>query len=72
VEAMKLGRQRFNRVSTALADYAVSKAKLYDTARKHKNLFRKDGKVVWVDYDLYDKIIAASPPATISPLKKRA
>jgi hypothetical protein len=49
---------------------SLSRAYLYIVAAKHPGLFKKCGNATIVDLRMLDEILAALPPAKITPRKR--
>ena len=60
------------RIKDAVVYSGFARSKLYELAAEHRDLFRKAGARVIVDYDMLDAIIAALPHAEIRPPRKRS
>jgi hypothetical protein len=58
---------RFGRMPDAKRRSGLSRSKLYEIAAKHEGLFRKLDDATIVDLHKLDEILAALPPAKITP-----
>jgi hypothetical protein len=56
---------RFGRIPAALAHAGVSRSRLYEWAREHPQLLRKNGRRSLVDFRLLDKILDDLPIAQL-------
>jgi hypothetical protein len=54
---------RFGRIPGAIARTGVRRTKLYELAKRHPGLFKKDGAVTIVDLQKLDEVLAELPPA---------
>jgi hypothetical protein len=58
-------RPRFGRIPAALEYAAVSKGRLYQWARLHPQLLKKNGRATLVDFDQLDAILDSLPTADL-------
>jgi hypothetical protein len=61
--ALPRGRQRFARLNDK--SNPVSRAKAYQLAAVHPELLKKLDGITFLDLDVFDEIVAASPPAQV-------
>ena len=58
-----VSQARVGRIPDAIARTGVRRSKLYELAKKHRGLFKKDGTVTIVDFQKLDEVLADLPPA---------
>lgn len=66
------GLPRFGRIKDAERRSGLSRAFLYKIAPEHPGLFKKCGAATIVDLGMLDEVMAALPPAEITPRKREA
>jgi hypothetical protein len=58
-------KPRFGRIAEALSYAGVSRSRLYEWAREHPQLLRKNGFASLVDFSVLDAILDALPVANL-------
>jgi len=66
----KAFRPRFGKIKDAAAYGGISRTKLYIWASQHPGLMVKSGVATLINFDLYDQLLDALPPAKIRPPRK--
>lgn len=58
-------RPRAGKISTAIAYSGLSRSRLYELARQHPGLFKKNGGATIVDFAVLDRVIDGLPVAEL-------
>jgi hypothetical protein len=64
------GLPRFGRIADGMRRSGLSRAALYNLAGDHPGLFLKCGHATILNLEMLDEIMAALPPAVITPRKR--